>query len=117
MNRPPDNVIIPPKPLEQNNNNIYSQTFGFGFKKPVPPKTQDRIFPEEKKGRDVTNDANQAKGRIRRTYKGQNDHIGTLFESQGKIPIKREIKLTDKACHDNYRILSSEAKKNLEERE
>ncbi len=95
---------------------MYSQTFGFGFKKPLPAKTHDRIFSEEKKGKETTNDTNQWKGKIRRNYKGYNDHIGTLFESQGKIPIKREQKLTDKACHDNYRILSSEAKKNMVER-
>ena len=84
----------------------------------MPAKTNDKIFNEEKKGRNMTNDANQWKGRIRirRNYKGYNDSIGKLFDSQGKIPIKKEQKLTDKACHDNYWILSSEAKKNFEER-
>ena len=73
---PPDNDNIQPNPEKENKNNIYSQTFSFGFKKPMPAKTNDKIFNEEKKGRDMTNDENQWKGRIRRNYKGYNDSIG-----------------------------------------
>lgn len=118
MHRPKDNDIIPPKPDNQQQfyNNLYSSTFLGGFKRPKPTKTHDRIFSEEKKGREIQNGDYQIKGRIKRNYKGKNDHIGPLFESQGRIPIKREVKLTDNPCHDNFRVFSSEAKNNLIER-
>ena len=37
-----------------------------------------------------------------------------MFEEQGKI--SRIPKVAEKACNDNYRVLSNEAKKNLTER-
>ena len=37
-----------------------------------------------------------------------------MFEEQGKIT--RMPKVAEKACNDNFRVLSAEAKKNLDER-
>ena len=37
-----------------------------------------------------------------------------MFEEQGKI--SRMPKIAEKACNDNFRVLSAEAKKNLDER-
>lgn len=54
------------------------------------------------------------KGRIRRNNKAYRDSIGDMFVEQGKI--SRVPKITEKPCNDNFRLLSSEAKKNLDER-
>ena len=37
-----------------------------------------------------------------------------MFEEQGKLA--KDVKISEKPCNDNFRVLSSEAKKNLAER-
>ena len=53
-------------------------------------------------------------GGIRRNNKPYRDTVGKMFEEQGKI--SRMPKVAEKACNDNFRVLSAEAKKNLDER-
>ena len=54
------------------------------------------------------------KGKIRRNNKAYRDTIGNMFVEQGKI--SKIPQITEKPCKDNYKVLSSEAKKNISER-
>ena len=80
----------------------------------MPPKTYDRIFNAEKKQKDFNLEQESRKGRIRRNNKLYRDSIGKMFEEQGKLA--KDVKISEKPCNDNFRVLSSEAKKNLAER-
>ena len=93
---------------------MLSNTYNNGFKRPVPEKTYYRIFNADKKVRDYNIEQERKKGYIRRNNKPYRDSIGKMFEEQGKI--SRMPQIAEKPCNDNYRILSSEAKKNLAER-
>ncbi len=114
LNKPKDNVIIPPEPIAKQDPDKFSYTYSGGFKRPLPPKTYDRIFNADKKAREFNAEQESKKGRIRRNNQAYRDSIGNMFEEQGKI--SREQKISEKPCNDNYRVLSNEAKKNLTER-
>ena len=53
-------------------------------------------------------------GGIRRNNKPYRDTVGKMFEEQGKI--SKIPKIAEKPCHDNFQILSSEAKRNYTDR-
>lgn len=114
FNKPKDNVIIPPEPIKQENQDKFNYTYSGGFKRPLPPKTYDRIFNAEKKAREFNAEQQLKKGKIRRNNKAYTDTIGSMFVEQGKI--SRIPNITEKPCKDNYKVLSSEAKKNISER-
>ena len=81
-----------------------------GFRRPLPEKTHDRIFHENMKKAEKE----KKKDYIRRNNKSYNDSIGKMFEEQGKI--SKIPKISEKPSNDNFRVLSSEASKNLTER-
>lgn len=114
MNKPKDNTIIPPEPIKKEEiekRNCFSPN---GFKRPVPPKTYDRIFNEDKKAKEFNAEQELKKGQIRRNNKAYRDCIGNMFQEQGKI--MRIPNISEKPCNDNYQVLSEEAKKSLTER-
>jgi len=111
--KPKDNVIIPPEP-QQSTPDIFNHTFNKGFNKPLPKNTYDRIFNTARKQREFYIEQEKKKGAIRRNNKAYRDAIGNMFEEQGKIS-KTQI-ISEKPCNDNYKLLSSEAKRNLTER-
>ena len=115
FNRPKDNAIIPPQPIAKGEKpDIFSHTYSNGFKRPLPEKTYDRIFNADKKAREFNAEQEKKKGYIRRNNKAYRDSIGKMFEEQGKI--SRMPKISEKPCNDDFKILSSEAKKNMAER-
>ncbi len=77
------------------------------YKRPLAPKTYDRIFNAEKKAKEYNNELKQRRIRRSNTYR---DCIGKIFEEQGKVTKQQNI--AEKPCNDNFRILSAEAKKN-----
>ena len=89
-------------------------TYSHGFKRPKPPKTYDRIFNAEKKAREFNAEQEMKKGKIRRNNNAYRDSIGSMFTEHGKI--MRVPLISEKPCSDNYKIFSTEAKKNLTER-
>ena len=91
-----------------------ARTFSGYFKRPVAEKKYDRIFNAEKKEKDFNLEQEQRKGKIRRNNKAYRDCIGNMFEEQGKIA--RIPKIAEKPVNDDFRVLSSEAKKNFGER-
>ena len=111
--KPKDNVIIPPEP-QMSTPDIFSGAHNKGFKRPMPQKTYDRIFNTEKKAREFNAEQEKKKGQIRRNNKAYRDVIGNMFKEQGKLAKQQNI--TEKPCNDNYKVLSTEAKKNLTER-
>ena len=114
INRPKDNNIIPPQPIQKGDNDILNNTYSGGFQRPLPEKTYDRIFNTDKKIRQYNIEQENKKGQIRRNNKAYRDSIGRMFEEQGKLAKAQNI--SEKPCKDNYKILSSEAKKNVTER-
>ena len=114
MCKPKDNKIIPPEPIVKENKPELTRTFSGCFTRPVAEKTYDRIFNAKKKEKEFNAEQEQRKGKIRRNNKAYRDCIGNMFEEQGKI--SRVPKITEKPVNDNFRVLSSEAKKNLDER-
>ena len=80
----------------------------------MPQKTYDRIFNTEKKAREFNVEQEKKKGQIRRNNKAYRDVIGNMFKEQGKLA--KQQKISEKPCNDNYKVLSTEAKKNLAER-
>jgi hypothetical protein len=91
-----------------------NNTYSGGFQRPLPEKTYDRIFNADKKIRQYNIEQENKKGQIRRNNKAYRDSIGRMFEEQGKLAKAQNI--SEKPCKDNYKILSSEAKKNVTER-
>ena len=91
--------------MAKEENNKLTKTYSGGFKRPLPPKTYDRIF---------NADQEMKKGKIRRNNKAYRDCIGNMFDEQGKI--MRMPIITEKPCNDNYKVMSTEAKNNLTER-
>lgn len=115
FNRPKDNAIIPPQPIAKGEKpDNFSHTYINGFKRPLPEKTYDRIFNADKKAKEFNTEQEKKTGYIRRNNKAYRDSIGKMFEEQGKI--SRMPKISEKPCNDNFKILSSEAKKNMAER-
>lgn len=111
INRPKDNDIIPPKPIENGEKNNVDISYA---RRNYPEKTYDRIFNSDKKERQFNIEQEKRKGVIRRDNKPYRDSIGKMFEEQGKI--SRIPKIAEKPCNDNFQILSSEAKKNYIDR-
>ena len=89
-----------------------SNTFNSGFKRPFKEKTHDRIFSPVKKGNVIEEEKKERK--IRRKVTAYRDCIGKMFEEQGKI--SKVPKISEKPCNSNFKILSNEAKNNLNER-
>lgn len=112
--KPKDNKIIPPEPIAKENKPDLTRTFSGYFQRPVAEKTYDRIFNYEKRTKDFNLEQENNKGKIRRNNKAYRDSIGRMFEEQGKLAKAQNI--SEKPCKDNYKILSSEAKKNVTER-
>ena len=101
--------MILPLPVEQGHkNDLFSSTGG--FKKALKEKTHERIFSADKN----IGKQERRKGYIRRSNKANKDSIGQIFEEQGKI--SRIPNIADKPCNEKYRVLSSETKKNINER-
>lgn len=100
--------------MSKEENNKLIKTYSGGFKRPLPPKTYDRIFNAEKKAKEFYADQEMKKGKIRRNNKAYRDCIGNMFDEQGKI--MRMPIITEKPCNDNYKVMSTEAKNNLTER-
>jgi hypothetical protein len=90
------------------------KTYSHGFKRPQQPKTYDRIFNAEKKAREFNAEQEMKKGKIRRNNNAYRDSIGSMLNEHGKI--MRMPIISEKPCNDNYKVLSTEAKKNLTER-
>ena len=89
-----------------------SYTYSNGFHRPVPEKTYDRIFNEEKKLKAYNEE--RAKEKVRKENKCYKDNIGGIFESLGKNTNMQKV--AGKPCNGNFNELSSEAKRNYAER-
>lgn len=85
-----------------------------GYKYHLPGKSLDQIFNEETKAKEFKKGEKPNLCRIRRNEFAYNDHIGGLFENQGKISKIPEV--TGKPCKSDFKVLSAEANKNLNER-
>ena len=90
-----------------------SYTYSNGFHRPVPEKTYDRIFNEEKKLK-AFNEENAKRAERPRNNKCYQDHVGGIFENLGKNTNMQKV--TGKPCNGNFNELSSQAKKNFAER-